>query len=150
MGRIRTLLLPCKWGELRGNLLSEKREVTEATMPLTSKTSIASDHHSALAEHLREVQPSLIARVEPQRDLRFKITPFIVEVETANDDVIDQGYDPHHSPLGCPVYWRIVKARGWLLLLQHFPSATRLRPKGLGHTRPTLLRSRLGKRCRPD
>jgi hypothetical protein len=78
-------------------------------MPLRPKTSIADDHHSALAEHLRDARPSLIVRVEPQSGERLELAPFIVEVETANDDVIDQGYDPHHSPLGCPVYWRIVK-----------------------------------------
>jgi hypothetical protein len=79
---------------------------------ITSTTSERADnHHSALAEHLRDARPSLIVRVERQGDYSFEVAPFIVEVETANDDVVDQGYEPHHSPLGCPVYWRIVKRR---------------------------------------
>jgi hypothetical protein len=78
-------------------------------MPLTPKTSIANDHHSALAEHLRDARPSLILRVEPQSQNGFELTPFIVEFEAANDNVIDEGFDPHNSPLGVPVYWRIVK-----------------------------------------
>ena len=31
----------------------------------------------------------------------------------AKEAIISEGYDPDHSPLGCPVYWRIVN-RGWV------------------------------------
>jgi hypothetical protein len=60
------------------------------------------------AEYLRSAQPRLICRVEPQGDLRFKITPYI-QNEGGCDGIISEGYDPDHSPLGRPVYWRIVK-----------------------------------------
>jgi hypothetical protein len=80
-------------------------------MQCTPKTSIANCHHSTLVENLRDARPSLIVRVERQCDVSLEVSPFIVEVKSANDDVMDQGYDPHHSPLGCPVYWRIVKRR---------------------------------------
>ena len=54
-----------------------------------------------LAEYLRSARPHLICRVEPQG------TPYIRYFEPA-DEVISEGYDPDHSPLGCSVYWRIV------------------------------------------
>ena len=67
----------------------------------------------ASAEYLRSAQPRLICRVDPERvspdgSQRFKLTPCIADVETGWDEVIDEGYDPDHWPLGCPVYWRIV------------------------------------------
>jgi hypothetical protein len=40
---------------------------------------------------------------------RIKLTPYISKVERGWGEVISEGYDPDHSPLGCPVYWRIVK-----------------------------------------
>ena len=66
---------------------------------------------STLAEHLRAAKPSLIFCVEPQSDDTFEGSPLIVEVETQNEEVIDEGYDLQNSPLGCPVYWRIIKRR---------------------------------------
>jgi hypothetical protein len=61
------------------------------------------------AEYLRSAQPRLLCRVEPQGDLRFKITPSIrSEGEDVCGEVISEGYDPDLSPLGCPVYWRVV------------------------------------------
>ena len=38
----------------------------------------------------------------------IKPTPRIDEVERGWDEVVDEGYDPYNSPLGCPVYWRAV------------------------------------------
>jgi hypothetical protein len=62
-----------------------------------------------LEEHLRTAQPSLIARVDHVGGFKFTITPYIRELERDGEEVISEGYDPDHSPLGCPVYWRIVK-----------------------------------------
>jgi len=62
----------------------------------------------ALAEILRTAQPRLICRVDPEDDQRFRLTPFISDVERGWDEIIDEGFDPDHSPLG-PVYWRIIK-----------------------------------------
>jgi hypothetical protein len=63
------------------------------------------------AEYLRSAQPRLICRVDPEGGeggLRCKLTPYISEIERGSEGVIREGYDPDHSPLGSPVYWRIV------------------------------------------
>jgi hypothetical protein len=64
----------------------------------------------ASKEYLRSARPRLICRVDPNPEskLRFRLTPSISEVELGWDEVLDEGYDPSHSPLGCPVYWRII------------------------------------------
>jgi hypothetical protein len=59
-------------------------------------------------EFLRSVRPRLILLVKPEGDQRFNITPYIRQGEYGRDEVISEGYDPDHSPLGTPVYWRIV------------------------------------------
>lgn len=61
------------------------------------------------AEYLRSAQPRLVCRIDPKADLGVKLTPYISELERIWEEVMDEGYDPDHSPLGCPVYWRIVK-----------------------------------------
>jgi hypothetical protein len=64
----------------------------------------------ASAEYLRSAQPRLICRVDTEEEgRRCKLTPFISEAECGWDEIISEGYDPDQSPLGCPVYWRIVK-----------------------------------------
>jgi hypothetical protein len=61
------------------------------------------------AEYLRSAQPRLICRVDARpKQGEFKLTEYIREVDGGWEEVIDEGYDPDHSPLGCPVYWRIV------------------------------------------
>lgn len=70
----------------------------------------------ASVECLRSAKPHLICRVEsdegrlvePEGGQRLKLTPYVSEVETGWDEVIIEGYDPDGSPLGCPVYWRVV------------------------------------------
>ena len=62
-----------------------------------------------LADDLRVARPSLLLRVKQHSDNRFECTPCISDIEDDYVEVIDEGYDPDHSPLGCPVYWRIVK-----------------------------------------
>jgi hypothetical protein len=62
----------------------------------------------ASAEYLRSAQPRLLCRIDPAGNLGVKLTPYISEVNIGWKEVIDEGYDPHHSPLGCPVYWRVV------------------------------------------
>lgn len=59
-------------------------------------------------EYLRSAQAHLICHVDPSGDLGVKCTPYIREVDFGTDQVLDEGYDPHHSPLGCPVYWRVI------------------------------------------
>jgi hypothetical protein len=56
-------------------------------------------------EFLRSVWPRLILLVETEGD---NITPYIRQGERDREEVISEGYDPDHSPLGTPVYWRIV------------------------------------------
>ncbi len=63
----------------------------------------------ALAEYLRAARPHLIFRVNLLSDGSADGTPCIADVEHRGIEVIDEGYDPYHSPLGCPVYWRVVK-----------------------------------------
>ena len=61
-----------------------------------------------LADDLRVARPSLLLRVKQHSDNRFECTPCISDIEDDYVEVIDEGYDPHHSPLGCPVHWRVV------------------------------------------
>jgi len=61
------------------------------------------------AEFLRSVRPRLICLVETEGDRRFNMTPYIRQGEYDPEEVISEGYDPDHSPLGTPAYWRIVK-----------------------------------------
>jgi hypothetical protein len=51
----------------------------------------------------------LILRVNSENNGTFEATPSIRKVEYDFEEVLDEGYDPSHSPLGCPVYWRIVR-----------------------------------------
>jgi hypothetical protein len=62
----------------------------------------------ASPEYLRSAQAHLICRIDPDGDLRVKCTPYIRQVNLGLDEVLDEGYDPHHSPLGSPVYWRVI------------------------------------------
>jgi hypothetical protein len=72
------------------------------------------------AEYLRSAKTRLILRVESEDGWRvdsegrqrLKLTPFISEVERGWDEVIREGFDPNNSPLGCPVYWRVVNRGG--------------------------------------
>jgi hypothetical protein len=65
-------------------------------------------NHDALEEYLRSAKPRLICRTEIN-GANVKITPFISEADNGSDEILAEGYDSKHSPLGCPVYWRIVK-----------------------------------------
>jgi hypothetical protein len=71
-------------------------------------------HHKASAEYLRSVQARLICRVESEgggpvdEEGRLELARYVRKVERGPDEVIDEGYDPDNSPLGCPVYWRVV------------------------------------------
>jgi hypothetical protein len=61
------------------------------------------------AEYLQSAQPRLFMICREFDVGRIKLTPYISKVERGWGEVISEGYDPDHSPLGCPVYWRIVK-----------------------------------------
>jgi hypothetical protein len=68
------------------------------------------------AKYLRAAQTRLILRVKGERgrsvdsegNRRFRLTSHISKVELGWDEVIREGYDPYHSPLGRPVYYRVV------------------------------------------
>jgi hypothetical protein len=62
----------------------------------------------ASPEYLRSAQAHLICRVDPDGGFDVRLTPYIREVDLSLDEVLKEGYDPHHSPLGCPVYWRVI------------------------------------------
>ena len=62
----------------------------------------------ASSEYLRLAQAHLICRVDAAGDLGVKCTPYIREIDLGTDEVLDEGYDAHHSPLGSPVYWRVI------------------------------------------
>ena len=76
----------------------------------------------SLADLLRVAEPRLIIRITPDPYNEFKRTlvPTIREVERESEEVIDEGYDPDHSPLGRPVYWRIVIRGGQKLYCSTF------------------------------
>jgi hypothetical protein len=73
------------------------------------KTMITQLDRKASAKYLRLAQPRLICRAEEAENQRSNLTNYISEVEHGCDEIINEGYDPDHSPLGCPVYWRVVK-----------------------------------------
>lgn len=52
----------------------------------------------------------------------MKLMPYISEVERGWDEVISEGYDPDNSPLGCPVYWRIVNRGNEQFYCSTFPA----------------------------
>lgn len=67
---------------------------------------------NAFEDFLRRAKPRLIVTcIQSEGGRVNKLTPYISEVDRGWDEVIDEGYDPNHSPLG-PVYWRIVKRDG--------------------------------------
>ena len=56
------------------------------------------------AEYLQSVQPRLFMICREFEVGRIKLTPYISKVERGWGEVISEGYDPDHSPLGCPVF----------------------------------------------
>ena len=50
-----------------------------------------------------QARPHLIFRVNLLSDGNADGTPCIADVEHRGIEVIDEGYDPYHSPLGCVV-----------------------------------------------
>jgi hypothetical protein len=71
------------------------------------------DELRELEEHLRSAQSRLIMRADPKGDgSRVKLTPHIREGERVGDEIIEEGFDPDRSPLGCPVFWRVVVRDG--------------------------------------
>ena len=59
-------------------------------------------------ERLRLAEPLLVTRVVHRGGLAYYLSTFLREKYVGWDELLDEGYDPIHSPLGCPVYWRIV------------------------------------------
>jgi hypothetical protein len=59
-------------------------------------------------DYLRSAQPHLVCRVDPDGDRGVRCMPYIGDANVGSDEVLDEGYDPYHSPLGCPVYWRVI------------------------------------------
>ena len=85
--------------------------------------------------------PTLICRAYIVEDLKGGLmTSYIRETEPSHE-VIDEGYDPDHSPLGRPVYWRIVERNDGRLYLSTFlmPRANVIKiwgMEGLAHCDP--------------
>jgi len=97
--------------------------------------------YGSLEEYLRAAQPSLILRVDPEDGTRFKLTPYIREVERGCEEVLSEGFDPDHSPLGWGVYWRIVARDGERFYCSTFQATRDLITKawgaaGLAHCDP--------------
>ena len=69
---------------------------------------MTSTKRDATADFLRTARARLICRVDARGSLGVKLTPYIRTVDPSWQEVIEEGYDPDHSPLGCPVYYRIV------------------------------------------
>jgi hypothetical protein len=61
-----------------------------------------------LEDILRVAQPRLIVAIHKEKNETRVPNPFISEVDVGWDELISEGYDATNSPLGCPVYWRIV------------------------------------------
>jgi hypothetical protein len=80
------------------------------------------DQSESLADLLRVAKPRLILRVtpDPYNELKYTVVPTVREAERETQEVIDEGYDPDHSPLGRPVYWRIVTRGGQKLYCSTF------------------------------
>ena len=74
------------------------------------KAAARARERDAKMEILRSAQPHLIFRayVEIDQKVCSFAPPYIRETEPSHE-VIDEGYDPDHSPLGVPVYWRIAE-----------------------------------------
>jgi hypothetical protein len=91
-----------------------------------------------LEQILRVARPRLIARIEPSGGEPAKVgcglvlTFFISEIDLGWEAVESEGYDATHSPLGCPVYWRIVTRAGERLYLTTFLAAPALVIKAWG------------------
>jgi hypothetical protein len=62
----------------------------------------------ASANYLRSARPRLILRAVERGLLLYNLMPCIRLAEPTQDEIISEGYDPVHSPLGCPVYFRVV------------------------------------------
>ena len=115
-------------GEARRRACAERRagyQHVEADM----NRNLASEDFE---EILRSAQPRLIIRVEPANDGTYRLRPFIREIDPGWDEVISEGYDPIHSPLGCPVYWRIVTRATEQLYLSTFLATREVVLKGWG------------------
>ena len=63
--------------------------------------------YKVLADYLGSAKPHLICRVDLDSELPSRLRPYVRKVGPCQE-VIREGYDPYYSPLGCPVYWRIV------------------------------------------
>jgi hypothetical protein len=65
-------------------------------------------NHDVLTAYLRSAKPRLVYRAYIDSD-PVKITAFVGDGDDGWDEILAEGYDAKYSPLGCPVYWRIVK-----------------------------------------
>ena len=74
-----------------------------------------------MKNYLRSAHPQLIIRAEHKGSFVYKLTPYISEIYQGWDKLIDEGYNPDSSLLGCSVYWRIIKRGEKLLYLSTFP-----------------------------
>src|SRR5436190_781003 len=61
------------------------------------------------ADDLRSARPQLIARAKSDGLMRWQIDPRISQEDPSHDKIFYEGFDPNGSPLGRPVYWRVIK-----------------------------------------
>jgi hypothetical protein len=84
-----------------------------------------------MIERLRTARPQSITRVHRVGERTFDVESCIRKDEPAHV-VLDEGYDPHHSPLNRPVYWRIVERADGKFYLSTFLADRGLVTKGWG------------------
>jgi hypothetical protein len=83
----------------------------QITMNLEMEVPVAENettpYKMAHEEFLRLARPRLICRVDEEGNSRSKFA--VSERKCSREEVVSEGYDPDESPLGCPVYWRVVR-----------------------------------------
>jgi hypothetical protein len=73
-----------------------------------AKATISDPRLQRLSDLLREARPRLIACVEQLADNTLQTAPCIRDDEPLVTEVINEGFNPTNSPIGYPVYWRII------------------------------------------
>jgi hypothetical protein len=68
------------------------------------------DELRGLEEKLKSARPRLIAHcdLDAEDERQATVTSYIRESELSGDQILDEGFDPEYSPLGVPVYWRVI------------------------------------------
>ena len=121
-------------------ILLTNEDMETAHQKTLSRIKLTSDPLDDVGERLKAAHPHLVVRVENVEHLRYE-TPSIREVDPGWNELIDEGYDPHGSPLG-PVYWRVVERAKEKLYCSSFLATLEQiigcwGPRGLAYCNPT-------------